>query len=196
MGGGYMKKLKYIYTAILFVLIVTLSFSWRGILDMYRSSYNSDPSLPIMKNYSILKGRYSFQIPGSWRFVEGITGGSEVRYSGDFNSPDSKVRGLVQVWNINVSLKDFLEKSKFSSVGIDGLQNYTLKPFQFNGIRGYVLTYLSPGNDNVRYQAVEYFAPVSAKEFFRISFYTKEQDYNEAQRKLYDSIALTLRIKN
>jgi hypothetical protein len=191
-----MKKISYIYTALFFILIVSLSYTWKGIMEMYRSSYNPVAEVPVMKQYSIMNGKYQFQLPENIKLTKGITSGGEVLYHGDLASTDNKIKGAVEVWNINTTLKDFLDKSRFSTVGVVDVQNYLLSPFQVGELRGYVLTYSRSGNDNLRYQYVEYFIPTTNKEFFRLSFYLKLSDYNENLRKLLDSIALTFKIKS
>lgn len=190
-----MKRHMHVYTLLFFILIVTMSFTWKGIMKMYEASYNHSSTETVQKMYSILNGKYQFELPQNWKFTRGITSGGEVLYSGDFVSNDKKITGLVQAWNIGTPLKEFLEKSKFSSVGMVDIKDYNLKPYQTGIHRGYILTYSSTGSDGQVYRSTEYFIPANDKEFFRISFFVKEQNFTEELKKVFDSIASTLKIR-
>lgn len=187
------KKIVYVYTALTITLIIAFSLSWRGIMDMYRSSYDSILVNQPMKTYGT--DRFQFQLPSDWSFRLQYFPGEEIKYHGGFTSPGNKIRGFAEVWKINISLKQFLDESRFSPTGVVDFKNYKITPSNIGNYRGYVLTYSRRGDDNQYYSAAEYFVPMKGNEFFRISFFIKESDYNPSIKRLFDSIASTFKLK-
>lgn len=190
-----MKKINYIHLTLITILIITLSLTWKGILGMLNSTICNEPPVSSFKSHSILNGKYEFKLPSEWSFKEQSFSGGEILYHGDFNSKPNELRGIVEVWDINMPLINFLKQSAGSITGVVEFKNYRIEPVKVGSYNGYLLDYSRLGSDNKYYHALEYFVQDGNRSFFRISFFTPENRYNEDFKNLTREVSSTLKIR-
>jgi hypothetical protein len=108
------RSLKYVTAVLLSILIITVSFTFKGLISIYSNSYySSNADLPVKKQ--VMGVDYSFNLPPGWMYNEEKFQGGEILYHADFTSVDKEIRGFAEVWNINTPLLNFLEQSKKNS---------------------------------------------------------------------------------
>lgn len=189
-----MKKIHFLYTVLIIMILITASKMWRGIFDTYSSINKENTFQTTYKKYSILNGRYEFSLPTDWSLKEQSFGGGEIEYHGDFFSKDNKIKGIVEVWNINMPLLNFLKNSQLSSTGVVEFKFYKIEPYKIGNYDGYLVEYSRKGADNKYYRAKEYFIPSKNNRFFRMSFYIPETNYNEALKQYIENIVFRTKV--
>ncbi|EYE89760.1 hypothetical protein Q428_00145 [Fervidicella metallireducens AeB] len=189
-----MKKIHFLYTILIIMILITASKMWRGIFDAYTSINRENTFQTTYKQYRILNGAYEFSLPSDWNLMEQNFGGGEIEYHGDFFSKDNKTKGIVEVWNINMPLINFLKNSQLSSTGVVEFKFYKILPYKIGNNDGYLVEYSRKGTDDKYYRALEYFIPSKNNRFFRMSFYIPENSYNETLKQYLENIVLRTKV--
>lgn len=189
------KITRYIIAALFSILIITLSFTFKGIISHYSNLYYSTIS-PIPIEKQIMGTNYFYTLPSNWQYNEKKFEGKEILYHADFTSADKIIRGISEVWKINIPLFEFLEQSKNSQIEGTQLKDYKLQNIKIGIYNAYVLEYSIRGNNGKYYKAEEYFIPVEDGLFFRISFFVQEDKYNNKVEIVIKSIINTIQVKN
>jgi hypothetical protein len=146
------------------------------------------------KDYSGLDGRFSYKLPENWRTARESFGGREIIYHNGFSSPDGKITGYVQVWDLNIPLAEFIAEGRKSAVDIVSFKYYTVEPVKINGREGYVLQY-SRGKDNKYIKGFEVFLIDGGNRFCRFAFYMDETAWKDEYRMFFFNIAASAEFK-
>lgn len=194
MGGDVMKHKVKFYFLYAFILVFAMSFLSKSIYTI-KDVVSTKRYLPLLKEYKILRDRYEFSLPMGWTLREQSFPGGEIIYHGDITSPNRKIWGIVQVWNTDITLKDFIEKTKYSPADSSDIKDFKILEGNIGKYPGYKLSYIRRGNDDKLYHAMEYFIKGKNKEFFRISFFTEQKYYNKALLDSIDNLLNTIKIK-
>lgn len=157
------------------------------------SSNITEPESQKFSTYSSLMGKFSFKYPSAFTLDEQEFPGSEILYHIDFRDALNITHGLVQVWSIPYSLKDFLDKSKESS-------NMQFK--SFNSIQakvdekdGYLWDYVAYSDDNSNYKALEYFFEKEGR-VYRISLFAPETQWSKTDESTFWEIVKSFEVKS
>ena len=145
-----------------------------------------------LRQYEALDGKFKYKLPEGWKTNLEEVNGKEIVYNNRFNGESLPINGFVQVWNLNVPLKKFLDSSKEVSVKQNDIRNYKIKDIEVNGKKGYLVNYTIFSN-NEYYIANEYFIGSNNK-MFRISFFVNSKNFKEGFNALFDSIVQTVNI--
>ena len=187
---------RYIMAVLFSLLIITFSFTFRGIISQYSNTYYnlSKTDLPVKKQ--VMGTDYIYTLPSNWSYDEKSFEGGEILYHADFVSEDKAIRGFAEVWKANMPLSEFLEESKKSSLGESSFKYYKIQNTKIGIYNGFILEYSIRGNNGKYYKAVEYFIPSKDYIFFRISFFVPEDSYNNKIDMIIKRIIDTIHVKN
>lgn len=148
-----------------------------------------------LKKYEALDNKLSYKLPSEWSTEKRSFSGEDIAYHNDFISKDSKIHGLVEVWNLNKDLKTFLEESKKISSEQNLYKDYNTIPIVINGRDGYMVSYTIINQSNEGFKGYEYFLRNKDK-FFRFSFFVREDDFKENMPTIFKTIVQTLSYKD
>lgn len=149
----------------------------------------------LFTSYSAMGGSLSFELPDSWSTSQAAFEGGEITYHLNFISKDKKVHGFVQAWKLNKPLKQFLEESKKSAVGVIDFKYFNIKEMMIGKKQGYILEY-SRANEKGEYiRAYEAFIEGYGGDVFRVSFFIPEKEWKEYYKILFDRIINSVNIK-
>ncbi|MCX7773307.1 MAG: hypothetical protein N2376_09380, partial [Clostridia bacterium] len=117
--------------------------------------------------------------------------GNEITQSVDFSIKTPPAIGLIQVWQLETRLDEFLENSKnYSSLnfktfdtkkGRKGLLNYTIWDYTFT-------------TSDAEIHSLEAFFD-DKPYMYRISLYVKSKDYGPEVRKIFDEMVNSVSVK-
>lgn len=147
-----------------------------------------------LKEYEGLNKTLTYKLPSDWVTVIKSFGGNEIIYHNDFQSSDGKIQGFVEVWNINEDLKSFLEKSKEISEAQNVVKKYSVNSISINEKKGYEVQYTMVTQNNINYNAYEYFINDGNK-FVRFSFFVRKSNFKENMPTIFKTIVETLNYK-
>ena len=145
-----------------------------------------------LKQYEGLDKKFSYKLPSEWQTKEYKFGGEEVIYHNDFTSEDAVVHGIIEVWDMNVDLKTFLDKSKEISEKYNKLKDYSITPIKVKKSDGYLVNYTMETAPGIYYKSYEYFIKNDSK-FFRFSFFVREANFKENMPTIFKTIVETFK---
>lgn len=148
----------------------------------------------LYKTYSVLGGSFSFKLPETWKTWTESFSGEEIIYHLYFISNDNRIKGFVQVWNMNKPLKQFIKESKKAAVGIVGFESYSAKEIMVGGRRGYLLEYSRKNEEGQTFRSYEAFIEGKAGRVYRISFFVDQNDWKEHYVTIFNLIIQSMRI--
>lgn len=145
-----------------------------------------------LKQYNGLNSKLSYKLPSNWITKEQKFEGNEIIYHNDFQSPDFKVHGFVQVWNYDKDLLNFLNESKEVSEKQNVYQYYKISKISINKIDGFEVNYRIKTTDDMIYNGYEYFLKDKGK-ILRFSFFIRNENLKENTSVIFKSIVETLK---
>jgi hypothetical protein len=145
-----------------------------------------------LKEYSALNNSITYKLPSDWTTSSQSFAGKEILYHNDFQSPDAKIHGFVEVWSIKEDLKTFLYKSKIASETQNVIKDYSITPISINGKSGYEIQYVMITNYGVPYKAFEYFINDQGR-FVRFSFFVRDANLKENMATIFKTIVETVK---
>lgn len=149
----------------------------------------------LLHTYTGLGGLLSFELPYSWSTSQAAFEGGEINYHLNFISKDRKVHGFVQVWKLDKPLKQFLEESEKSAVGIIDFKYYKVKEIMANKKHGFLLEYGRANEKGEYIKAYEAFIEGYGRDVVRVSFFIPEKEWKEYYKILFDRIIGSVDIK-
>lgn len=182
------KVVLYFWVVIMIIFITTFGYFFRNRIK-YTSLIQSE--ITSLKEYSALNKKVTYKLPSKWITEEKNLGSKEIIYHNEFYSDEQKLHGFVQIWNLNMDLKEFIDNSKIISEQQNIIMSYTIQETKANKITGYKIEYVIKTKENSNYRATEYFLKIN-NEFIRFSFFIRNEDYNNALDKVYDYIVNTV----
>lgn len=178
-----------IYCMMLCVIIISVFYRSAGV------STNSQTEDEKFKEYTGFSGKFTYKLPLSWKTSEQKFAGNEILYHNDFASDDKKIRGFVQIWNINIPLSKFISDGNNSLSGTVSFKYYTIEQIKINGLSGYLLKY-SKEVENKKYtKAFEVFVMDKGDTFYRFAFYMDENDWKDEYHMYFLNIAASADLK-
>jgi hypothetical protein len=183
---------KKIFIVASFVLIAFCIFL------LYRTNAvktSMNPSEVKYRDYAGYGGRFTYKLPADWKTTEQKFEGNEILYHNDFFSSDKKIYGYVQLWNLNIKLKDFIEEGIAGITGIVNLKDYSLEPIKINDKQGYLLQYTKELEKGKYLKAFEVFVIDIDSTFHRFSFFMDEKSWKDEYRMFFLNIASSARYK-
>jgi hypothetical protein len=175
---------------ILLLFFMSVSFSFSPVIETFRNSIEYQKAdRQVLKKYNALQGKFQYALPNDWNTMEEAFSGGEIIYNNYFVSSDQKIRGFVQVWDINKPLSQFLEESKNAAVGVVDFKYYRLKEITINGKQGYVLDYSRKNNQGQYIKSYEIFIKGENNRVYRVSFFVDERNWKQQYLILFNRIA-------
>ena len=141
------------------------------------------------KEYSGLNGKFSYSLPSDWKTTPEKFEGGEILYHNNFISQDKKINGYVEVWNLVMSLRDFLNESRKSAADGIAFKNYTIEPVKINGREGFILQYSKLYDKDSYIKAFEVFIMEKDNMFERFAFYIDEKKWKDENKIFFLNIA-------
>ncbi|MGH4140814.1 hypothetical protein [Clostridium sp.] len=179
------------------IIIVGLMICLLGISKQFDKNLKAtilvENKINLLDDYCALDGKMSYKLPEGWTTKQRSFPGGEILYHNDFQSSDALIHGFVEVWKSKQELKAFLDNSKNISEQQNIIKNYRIDNIIINGKKTYVVQYLINITDNNWYKAYEYFID-GGKEFYRVSFFTRNINFKETYGAIFESIVETFKI--
>lgn len=147
------------------------------------------------KDYSGYGGKFTYKLPADWKTSEQKFQGKEILYHNDFISGDKKLVGYVQLWDLNLPIKEFIEEGKKSAGDIVNFKDYSIEPVKINGKNGYILQYTREVEKGKYVKAFEVFVMDKGNTFHRFAFYMDEKSWEQGYRMLFLNIASTANLQ-
>lgn len=133
----------------------------------------------------------SFQYPETLRMDEIQNLGEEVTIHINFKHSDNKMAGFFQVWTLNQSLEELLDRSKkMSSMTFTEFNESKLKVQGMDGIL-WEYVFITATSD---IKGVEIFIE-NGTEMYRFSMFALKDDYKHEYKKIITKMAKSLKIK-
>lgn len=194
------NRLKLIY-AFPFISIIVLSvvFMYVGRLPAAVSAFKENievekVSKQLFEAYNVMDNTFHFELPESWYTHEVSFAGGEILYHINFMSPDKKIHGFVQVWKLSEPLKQFIEKSRKSAVGVVDFKYFNIKEIMSDNKKGYLLDYSRANPKGEYIKSYEAFIEGFSNRVYRLSFFVPEKEWKNYYKVLFDRIIHTVKI--
>jgi len=206
-GGRYMNefakkilKRRYVLVASFIALMLVFSVTFYSKISSTVEVFRTNIELQKMekqgyKNYDVLDGSFKFYLPSSWNAWEQNFVGGEIIYNLNYITPNKKIYGFIQVWNMEKPLGEFLEESKKAAVGVIDFKKYDLKEIMVNKKKGYLLEYIRARDNDGYIRAYEAFLEGGNGRIYRASFYTDEKDWRSYYPLMFNRIIQSFNIK-
>lgn len=146
-----------------------------------------------LKAFQALEGNLSYKLPSEWTTSIETFPGNQITYHNNFTSKDLAISGFVQVWSNQEDLKGFLDISRKVSEQQNTIKDYKISGIKVNNKEGYVIKYITTSRD-IDYMAYEYFIRYKSG-FVRFSFFTKNKEFKEDMKSLYEAILKTVELR-
>ena len=193
-------KLTYVFSFIS-IIVLSAAFFYVGRLPAavtaFKGSIEEDRvSKQLFEAYNVMDNTFHFELPDSWDTHEVSFIGGEILYHMNFTSHDKRIYGFVQIWKLSEPLKQFIEKSKESAVGVVDFKYFDIKEIISDSKKGYLLDY-SRANPKGEYnKAYEALIEGSSNKVYRLSFFVPEKEWRNYYKVLFDRIIHTIKIKD
>ncbi|MHB1392939.1 MAG: PsbP-related protein [Clostridia bacterium] len=188
--------------ALSFIAIIVLcaAFIYTGRLSAAVTAFKENieaekASKQLFEAYNVMDNTFHFELPDSWYTHEESFAGGEILYHMNFISQDKRIHGFVQVWKLSKPLKQFIDESKKSAVGVVDFKYFDVKEIMADNKKGYLIDY-SRANPKGEYnRAYEAFIEGYSNKVYRISFFVPEKEWRNYYKVLFDRIISTVNIK-
>ncbi|WP_315116734.1 hypothetical protein [uncultured Clostridium sp.] len=178
------------------VIIIGLMLTMFGMQKFFgdRINYTSlmQNNINSLKEYVIMKGEASYNLPDEWNTNEKSFGGEEIIYHNNFQSKDLKIHGFVEVWNLKEDITEFLKKSEEISKDENKILDYKLEVIKINNEEWYLVEYSIKNNYGSKYKCNEYFKKSNGR-LIRFSFFVLEENFKENMPTLFKTIIQTFK---
>lgn len=181
---------------ILALFIAAIYYAFNPIAETFKSSIEYQKAeRQVLKKYTAMQDKFEFMLPSSWSAMEQTFSGGEIIYNLNFMSEDKKIHGIVQVWDIDKPLKQFIDESKQSAVGVVDFKYYRVKELISNKNKGYLLEYSRRTIKDKYVKAYEAFIEGSKGRIYRVSFFVDEENWKQQYIILFNRIISSFKIK-
>lgn len=192
-------KLTYVYLLISILVLGVVSFYVgrlpAAVIAFKENIEEERASKQLLEAYNVMDNTFHFELPDSWKTNELSFTGGEVLYHMNFISQDKRIQGFVQVWKLSKPLKQFIEESKKSAVGVVDFKNFSIKEIMTDNKKGYLLDYSRANQQGEYYKAYEAFVEGPSNKMYRVSFFMPEKDWRNYYKAMFDRIIHTIRIQ-
>jgi hypothetical protein len=181
---------------ILALFLMSIDFSFGPIVQTFKNSLAyQQAEKQLMKKYSVLEDTFQFSLPHNWDTMEEAFSGGEIIYNLYFNSNDKKIHGIVQVWDINTPLKQFIDESKKSAIGVVNFKYYRVKEIIADYKPGYLLDYSRKSGEGGYIKAYEAFVEGKDGRIYRVSFFVDEKNWRPQNLILFNRVIRSFAMK-
>jgi hypothetical protein len=171
------------------VFLMSISYTFNPIVQTFKNSRGYQKAeRQVLKKYQALDGKLEFALPETWTTMEEAFNGGEIEYNLYFQSPDKNIHGFVQTWNIDKPLKQFVEESKESAVGVVDFKYYRIKEIMVDNKKGYLLDYSRRTDQDEYIKAYEAFLQGYDGRIARVSFFVNEKNWRPQYLILFNRI--------
>lgn len=180
---------------IIVLLLMTSMFAFQKVINnSMRMTSLMQSNIKNLKEYKALNGEIQYRLPEDWITEERKFEEDEIIYHNEFQSKDLKVHGFVQVWDINYSIKEFLQSSKIIAEKQNKISDYVMESIEVNNNPGYSINYIIRNKQDNSFKCYEYFLNKDDK-IIRLSFFVKENKFKENMPTIFKNIVSTLKYK-
>jgi hypothetical protein len=99
------------------------------------------------------------------------------------------------VWQLSKPLKQFIDESKKSAVGVVDFKYFDVKEIMIDNKKGYLVDYSRANSQGEYNKAYEAFVEGYSNKVYRISFYVQEKEWRNYYKVLFDRIIHSMNIK-
>lgn len=196
------KKLRLTYAlSIISILILSAALFYVGRLPAAVTAFKENieaerAEKQLFEAYNVMEDTFHFELPDTWDTHEVTFSGGEVLYHLNFTSQDKRIHGFVQVWKISKTLKQFIEESKQSAVGVVDFKHFNVKEMMVGDRKGYLIDYSRANQKGEYNRAYEAFLEGPSNRIYRVSFFVPEKEWRNYYKIIFDKIINSIRIKN
>ncbi len=147
------------------------------------------------KEYKVLDDKFSFKLPRDWTTWNESFEGGEIVYSLFFKSPDAKLHGFIQVWNIKKPLEQFVNESKMAAVGAVDYKYYDVSQIMVDRKIGYLMDYSRQNAEGNYYKGYEALIEGDNNKIYRASFFVEEKDWKSFYKMVFNTIIQSFKIR-
>ena len=147
------------------------------------------------KEYKVLDNTFSFKLPRDWTTWSESFEGGEIIYSLFFKSPDSKLHGFIQVWNMEKSLEQFVNESRNAAVGTVDFKYYDISQIMVDRKVGYLMDYSRQNDEGKYYKGYEALIEGDNNKIYRASFFVEEKNWKDFYKMVFNTIIQSFKIK-
>lgn len=145
------------------------------------------------KRYEALKGKISYNLPGTWIASEGTTSKEKVIHFNEFVSDDANTRGFIEVTETKEDIRKILEIEVKEIQGM-GIHQYYLDELKINNNTVQVVKYnINASADNVK--KVYNYLIKKDDILVKISFVMKDKTHKENTPVFLENIINTFNFK-
>lgn len=183
------------------IIILSAAFFYVGKLpaavEAFKDNIHEERAAKqLFEAYNVMDNSFHFELPDSWHTHEVSFMGGEILYHMNFVSQDKRIHGFIQVWELSVPLKQFIEESKKSAVGVVDFKYFDVKEIMADNKRGYLMEYSRANQQGEYNKAYEVFIGGPSNRAYRISFFVPEKEWRNYYKILFDRIIHSIRIKS
>lgn len=142
-----------------------------------------------LKQYVVCDGKFSYNLPDSWRSNE-INPIGSFKYCSNFTSMDKKVTGNIYVINYSSQLKSLVESDadKLKKAGTD----CSFDSFEMGDKEGYEISYIQRQN-NKCFKTYKYYFSNNGN-VVAYAFRIQDKDFYEGMPALFKTLSVRFRI--
>lgn len=183
-----------------FILTLLIFLSLNTIFIPVIETFRDNQEMKILakqtyKEYKALDNTFSFKLPRDWTTWSESFEGGEIIYSLFFKSPDSKLHGFVQVWNMTKPLEQFVNESQSSAVGSTDFKYYNISQIMVDRKIGYLMDYNRQNDEGNYYKGYEALIEGDNNKIYRASFFVEEKNWKDFYRMVFNTIIQSFRIR-
>lgn len=196
---SYINKRNVLYVAaIALILVFTMTFYSKiyNTVEVFKANIELQKiEKQDYKSYEVLDGSFKFSIPSYWNAWEQKFMGGEIIYNLNFATPNKKIHGFIQVWQMEKPLAEFLEESKKAAVGAVDFKDYDAKEITVNRKKGFLVQYIRARDNEGYIRAYEAFLDGGNGRIYRASFYMDENDWRRYYPLMFNRIIQSFKIQ-
>ncbi|HYE83222.1 MAG TPA: PsbP-related protein [Clostridia bacterium] len=193
------RRLTYVFSFIS-MLILSAAFFYVGRLPATVAAFKESieeekASRQLLEAYNVMNNTFHFELPDSWYTQEVAYPGGEVLYNMNFISQDKRILGFVQVWKLSKPLKQFIDESKKSAVGVVDFKYFNVKEIMEDNRKGYLVEYSRANQDGEYNKAYEAFIEGPSNRMYRVSFFVPEKEWRNYYKIIFERIIHSIKIQ-
>lgn len=183
------------------IMILSAAFFYAGRLPAAVAAFKGNiqeerVSRQLFKAYNVMDNTFHFELPDAWNTNEVSFMGGEILYHMNFISQDKRINGFVQVWKLSKPLKQFIEESKKSIVGIVDFKYFNVKEIMADNKKGFLMEYSRANQEGEYNRAYEVFIEGPSNRMYRLSFFVPEKEWRNYYKMLFNRIIRSVKIQS
>lgn len=185
---NYRAKIIFALAALAFWMLMFFTASYFSQVNQDMDAIATKPTEYL--KYESAEGGFSFSYPSGFSISPKSFPGGDILSHVDIHDSKSQGYGFVQIWNMTVPVKDFLEKSRETSKL--EYKYFNSRRMRVGGFYGYYWDYSVLSGNNTYYKGSEVFLEGKNK-MYRISYFLPETLWNDEQNEIFTNMVKSFR---